>query len=319
MYTIIGADQKEYGPVSSEQLCQWIADGRANGSTRARLEGSTEWKTLASFPDFAAALANKVGPPLVAMGNETQPLAAEEILARDYVLSIGSCVSRSYELLKKHFGLLFGGAALFMAIQFVVAILGFIPLLGILISLANFVATGPLTGGLYLLFFKAKRGQPAEVSEIFAGFKIALAQLFLANVVVGLLTGLAALPGGLVIAGGIISMVVAQAPTPLGIVIVAVGALVAFVPIIYLSISWMFTLPLVIDKQLDFWRAMELSRKMTGKHFGKVFLLLLLLGLINLGGLLVCGVGVFFTAPIVVGALVYAYEDIFGARPAPTA
>ena len=291
MYRIIGADQKEYGPVTAEVVRQWIADGRANARSKVYPEGGAEWKTLADFPDFAAALAAKVGPPLLALGSEDKPLVAEEFLARDYDLAIGSCLSGGYDLLKNNFGLLFGGTALFLAIQFAAAILGFIPLLGILISLANFVASGPLTGGLYLLFLKAKRGHPAEVSEIFAGFKVALAQLFLANVVVALLSCLAALPGSVVIAGGVISMVVAHSPTPTGTLVVVVGALVVFVPIIYLSISWMFTLALVIDKQMDFWRAMELSRKMTGKHFWKCFLLLLMLGLINLGGVLVCGVG----------------------------
>jgi hypothetical protein len=36
MYRIIGADQKEYGPVTQDQICQWIAEGRANAHSRAR-------------------------------------------------------------------------------------------------------------------------------------------------------------------------------------------------------------------------------------------------------------------------------------------
>jgi hypothetical protein len=56
MYKIIGADQKEYGPVTSDQIRQWIADQRANAQTKARAEGEQEWKTLAEFPEFAPAL-----------------------------------------------------------------------------------------------------------------------------------------------------------------------------------------------------------------------------------------------------------------------
>jgi hypothetical protein len=70
MYKIIGADQKEYGPVTSDQIRQWIADQRANAQTRARAEGEQEWKTLAEFPEFAAALGLTPGaafaPPLPA-------------------------------------------------------------------------------------------------------------------------------------------------------------------------------------------------------------------------------------------------------------
>ena len=53
MFKIIGANQVEYGPVSTEQLRQWIAEGRADGNTKAQLEGTTEWKTLREFPEFA--------------------------------------------------------------------------------------------------------------------------------------------------------------------------------------------------------------------------------------------------------------------------
>ena len=66
MYRIIGADQKEYGPVAAEQLRQWIADGRVNRQTRIQLEAGTEWKTLAAFPEFDGALAAKAAPPPMA-------------------------------------------------------------------------------------------------------------------------------------------------------------------------------------------------------------------------------------------------------------
>jgi hypothetical protein len=54
MYKIVGADQKEYGPVSEEQLRQWIAEGRANAQTITRF-GDGPWKPLGTFPEFAAA------------------------------------------------------------------------------------------------------------------------------------------------------------------------------------------------------------------------------------------------------------------------
>lgn len=54
MYKIIGADQKEYGPISTDQIRQWISEGRVNVETRACAEGSTDWKPLGMFPDFAS-------------------------------------------------------------------------------------------------------------------------------------------------------------------------------------------------------------------------------------------------------------------------
>ena len=55
MYKIIGADAKEYGPISAEQLRQWIAEGRANAQTKILPEGATEWKPLSEFPEFLVA------------------------------------------------------------------------------------------------------------------------------------------------------------------------------------------------------------------------------------------------------------------------
>jgi prepilin-type processing-associated H-X9-DG protein len=62
MYKIIGTDQKEYGPVSSDQIARWIAQGRVNAQTRAQADGG-EWKTLGEFPEFAVALGNRASAP----------------------------------------------------------------------------------------------------------------------------------------------------------------------------------------------------------------------------------------------------------------
>ena len=53
MYRIIGADQKEYGPVTAEQLRQWLAEGRVSAQTQVLPEGATEWGPLGNLPEFA--------------------------------------------------------------------------------------------------------------------------------------------------------------------------------------------------------------------------------------------------------------------------
>lgn len=63
MFKIIGVDQKEYGPITADQLRQWIAEGRVNGQTKVQPEGSAEWKTMADLPEFAALLP-RLAPPL---------------------------------------------------------------------------------------------------------------------------------------------------------------------------------------------------------------------------------------------------------------
>jgi TM2 domain-containing membrane protein YozV len=63
MYKVIGADGREYGPVSADQVRQWIAEGRANAQTRAQAEGATDWRTLADLPEFHALLGLPGGAP----------------------------------------------------------------------------------------------------------------------------------------------------------------------------------------------------------------------------------------------------------------
>lgn len=66
MYKIVGADQKEYGPISADQIRQWIAEGRANGQTLARFEEGP-WKPLSTFSEFASTLGPLSPPPLSAV------------------------------------------------------------------------------------------------------------------------------------------------------------------------------------------------------------------------------------------------------------
>lgn len=63
MFKIKGTDQNEYGPVSADGLRQWIAERRIDGRTLIQAEGSTLWKPLAEFPEFATALGAGPRPP----------------------------------------------------------------------------------------------------------------------------------------------------------------------------------------------------------------------------------------------------------------
>lgn len=66
MYKIIGADGKEYGPISTEQIRQWLKEGRLNSQTKIKPEGATDWQMLAALPEFANALGGGSPPPIAA-------------------------------------------------------------------------------------------------------------------------------------------------------------------------------------------------------------------------------------------------------------
>ena len=81
MFKIIGADGKEYGPISDDVLRQWIGEGRVNAQTRILPEGAAEWKTVADLPEFAAALSGAIPPPLVPKPISLAPLPRTNNLA----------------------------------------------------------------------------------------------------------------------------------------------------------------------------------------------------------------------------------------------
>ncbi len=57
----------------------------------------------------------------------------------------------------------------------------------------------------------------------------------------------------------------------------------------------MFAKELVIDRQLDFWEAMELSRRTVHRHWVGFLGFLLFIGLLNLAGILLFGIGLLVT------------------------
>jgi hypothetical protein len=63
MYRIIGADGREYGPVSRETWLQWIGEHRTIAQTSVQPSGATGWQSLGGLPEFASAFASEVTPP----------------------------------------------------------------------------------------------------------------------------------------------------------------------------------------------------------------------------------------------------------------
>jgi uncharacterized membrane protein len=311
MFKIIGADGREYGPVSSEQLRQWAREGRANAQTRVQPEGQTDWTPLGLLAEFDDVLGRRPDnqPPVGAHS----PLPAD-VLTRGYHLDLGLCFTRGAELLKQQFGVVVGAAAVFLLIQGGLQGLGAIPFIGPVFSIASLFVLGQLLGGLYLVLLKSIRGQTTDLNDLFLGFKTAYIQLLLCYVIVAMVTGLAALPGVLLVGIPIAVMIHKEQADALLIALSCVGVVVFLAPIIYLSVIWGFSLPLVIDKGLGFWQAMETSRKVVHQHWFSVFLLMLVVVLLNFVGLLICCVGLFLSVPLGMAMSMYAYETMFSPR-----
>lgn len=104
MYKIIGADQKEYGPVSADEMRRWIAEGRVNAQTLLQVEGQTDWRPLSTFAEFATS--SQPSPGTVPLSPAPVPDAARLVsgpatglLVVGILLAVGSVLSLLSNLL----------------------------------------------------------------------------------------------------------------------------------------------------------------------------------------------------------------------------
>jgi len=283
-FYMIGGDGREYGPVSEAQLREWIAQRRANIATRIRREDQADFTALGTWVEFASALGAAEKPPSAAppppLDSAQADQLAADIIGRGYDLAIGRCFARSWKLYAANFWLLTGTTAVLLILH---PVLHSVPVVG---NVAAVALGGVLSAGLSGVFLKLIRGQRAEFSDLFAGFQRSFVPLMLASAIT--------------------------------FILVSAGLLLCALPGIYLGVAWLFTYPLIIERSLDFWPAMELSRKVVHERWWEVFALTLVALGLFVGSILltvfVFGIGMFFTAPIAFGALMYAFEDIFAER-----
>jgi hypothetical protein len=165
MYFLIGADGREYGPFSAEQI----------------RDGETTWQALKDFAEFADASNLSAAPP---PGTPPPALSAESIavdyLSRPVSVDVASCINRGWVLVRDNPGLTIGGTLLVMLVSFGLAML---PVIGLLAIFINPV----LFGGLAYTFTRRIRGDVPSVGDAFCGFSLAFLQLGLAGLVSALL------------------------------------------------------------------------------------------------------------------------------------
>jgi uncharacterized membrane protein len=168
MYSIIGGDGKEYGPVTVEQVRAWMAAGRANLATKVKLVGTDEWKSIADVPEImgSSPAASRATASGILEGN---PHTKLDIL---------SCYSRSWDLLKANFWPLVGVNFMIVAILALIA-----PFERKGFTFIGPMFNGVISAGLFYYFVLKIRGQRTRIADAFAGFTRA----FMTLVVIGVL------------------------------------------------------------------------------------------------------------------------------------
>lgn len=93
---------------------------------------------------------------------------------------------------------------------------------------------------------------------------------------------------------------------------ILLGFMLLIIPGIYLMIAYFMAMPLVVEKNLSPWQALEVSRKtITHRWFG-VFIFGIVISFILMISMIPLGIGLIWTAPMMMIAYGIMYRNMFG-------
>jgi uncharacterized membrane protein len=143
------------------------------------------------------------------------------------------------------------------------------------------LVSGPIGIGFAIVAHRIAKKRNYEFGDFFKGFEF-FVPLLVASLLVGIFT--------------------------------MIGFFLLILPGIYLAVAYSGVSYLIVFRKMEFWDAMETSRKVISKEWFSFFGFGIVLALINLAGMLALGVGLLFTIPLTACAGYAAFADIAGTQ-----
>lgn len=222
----------------------------------------------------------------------------EKGVAGDYSISIGDIFGEAWRRTKGNKGTVWLGLLLYIVsvaiISFVAGLISGYPPFDpqaameasgtsqVIYQVLVTVAGAPLMAGMMMIGIKMARDETVSGTEVFAHF----------DKIVPL-------------AIGIILMYI----------LCAIGFVLLVLPGIYLLVAYMMITPLIVDKGLGPWAALETSRKAITKHWFGFFGFLIVCLLLYIAGALPLLIGLIWVLPLLTIAFGVVYRNMFGAGP----
>ena len=173
-------------------------------------------------------------------------------------------------------------------------------LIALVLSMVSIgILTGPMIAGLIIIALQLlRKTEPKpEAGAVFKGFSY-----FLNSFLFTLIWGIAILIGSLLLGWFPI-----------------IGQLLSLFFVYAAQAFLMFGLYLIVDRQMDFWPASQLSIQTVKTNFWPFLGLAAIASIIGSIGALAFGIGVVLTIPIQICILAVAYQEVFDdARPSST-
>ncbi len=235
-----------------------------------------------------------------------------------YNFDMNGYIKGAWAKLNAGMGPYIGVTILFVVISILVS---FIPL----VNIVSGVIQSMLTAGFFIYSSRQQEGR-AQFNDFFGGFNFALPIFLYSLVYLAIL-----IPGFLILFGfafpieEIIALITSGGNDPemirqlgdsyfksitSGSGLAAI--IVAAVYFLYFGISYVLVIPLIVNAKMDFWSAMETSRRTISKNFIPALIMNLLLGIGIAAAIIVtCGIGMLFAFPFIYLVYNEMYEQIY--------
>lgn len=165
-----------------------------------------------------------------------------------------------------------------------------------IVAILSYPVLIPLLTGIMMMAIKYGREEKdaLEIKSIFDYYSLT-GKLAFASLLMYLLTMF--IPVMILLFPGVVlhSISAGEGGAP---VLMIGGLFILLFIVMYLSIAYIFTLPLIADKGLGAWEAMELSRKTVAKRWGKVAWVVTILSIGAIVGVLSFGIGLIWAVPL---------------------
>ncbi|MCK7597830.1 hypothetical protein M0G74_11165 [Microbulbifer sp. CAU 1566] len=213
-------------------------------------------------------------------------------LAGDYQVNVGDTISEAWARTKGNKGTVWLGVLLYLVAYIGISVVATMITgqsitdpdanqgVGAIISnLIIVAASAPLGAGMMMIGVKIARDEQVSGTEVFAHFD------------------------------KILPLAVCMILTYL---LVTLGFILLVLPGIYLMVGYCMSIPLIVDKNMGPWQALETSRKAVTKHWFPVFGFLIVMLLLYVAGFLALLIGLIWAIPTLAIAYGVLYRNMFG-------
>lgn len=242
------------------------------------------------------------------MINEQKRAKLQELIDQGYDFKFGEYMTNAFGILQKKLGLFIG---FFLLYIIVTSVVGSIPFIG---QIANSLVIGPAAfAGIFIVCNRIDRGEDARFEDFFKGFdyvsSLAIAALLTSAIALASVAPMVYFAWQYGLVDWYYNLIVDPMSFS-AVPDIPFWIFIFILPGIYLSVAYSWVYPFIVFYKLPAWEAMEMSRQLITKKWFTYFGYSLVMGIIAVSGVLLFGIGVIFTIPLIAIAPYTAFADV---------